>query len=60
MKYKVVIVENQTDIEMTVRGTVYFATEQLARDFVIKHNATHPSHAYMVHISPQYTVTDNS
>ena len=60
MKHKVVIVENQTVTEMTVKGTVYFATEQLARDYVTDHNATQPSHAYMVHISPQYTVTDNS
>ncbi len=60
MKHKVVIVETQSDTEMTVKGTVYFATEQLARDYVLHHNATQPSHAYMVHISPQYTVTDNS
>jgi len=60
MKYKVVIVEHQTDTEMTVGGTVYFATEQLARDYITDHNATRPSHAYLVHISPQYTVTDNS
>jgi hypothetical protein len=60
MKYKVVIVENQTDIEMTVGGTMYFTTEQLARDYVAHHNVTWPSHAYMVHISPQYTITDNS
>jgi hypothetical protein len=60
MKYKIVIVENQSDTEMTVGDTVYFATEQLARDYVAHHNATRPSHAYMVHNSPQYTVTDNS
>jgi glycosyltransferase involved in cell wall biosynthesis len=59
-KYKVVIVENQTDTEMTVGGTVYFATEQLARNYVTDHNATRLSHAYLVHSSPQYTVTDNS
>ena len=60
MKHKVVIVENQTDTEMTVSGTVYFATEQLARDYVTDHNETRSSHAYLVHSSPQYTITDNS
>ena len=60
MKSKVVIVADQSDREMTVNGTVYFATEQLARDYVAHHNASQSSHAYLVHISPQYTVTDNS
>jgi hypothetical protein len=59
MKYKVVIIENQSDTEMTVGGTVYFATEQLARDYISNHNATQSSHAYLVHVSPQYTATDN-
>jgi hypothetical protein len=60
MKYKIVIVEDQSDTEMTVSGTVYFATEQLARDYVINHNATQLSCAYLVHVSPKYTTTDNS
>jgi len=60
MKYKIVIVEDQSDTEMTVGGTVYFATEQLALDYVTNHNATQLSCAYLVHNSPQYTVTDNS
>ena len=60
MKYKIVIVEDQSDTEMTVGGTVYFATEQLARDYVTNHNATQLSCAYLVHVSPKYTTTDNS
>lgn len=60
MKYKVVIVENQNDVEMTVAGTQYFNTELLARAYVSQHNATQDSRAYLVFVSPNYTAVDNS
>jgi antirestriction protein len=59
MKYKVVIVNEQRETDMTVGGTVYFDSEALARDFIKSHNETNTSRAYMVHMSETYTMTTN-
>ena len=57
-KIKVVIVESQTDTDMVIAGTRYFDTEQLARNFVLEHNANSASCAYVVHVSPTYNIVD--
>jgi hypothetical protein len=57
LKTKVVIVENQTDTDMTIVGTRYFDSNNQARAFVTDHNAHNHSRAYVVHVSDQYTVT---
>jgi hypothetical protein len=60
MKYKVVIVEQQNSTDMLIGGTVYFATEAQARDFVAEHNGSNSSRAYVVTVSSRYSVTDKS
>jgi hypothetical protein len=56
LKTKVVIVENQTDTDMTIVGTRYFDSDSEARAFVADHNAHNHSRAYVVHVSQSYTV----
>lgn len=60
MSSKVVIVERQTDTDLTVGGTVFFASEGEARDWVKNHNATNTnSRAYCVQVSANYSIKDN-
>ena len=60
MKHKVVIVDSQSDTDMTIGGTVYFDTEQQARDYVVSHNVANRSRAYSVHVSNAYTMTEGT
>ena len=57
MKYKIVIVDEQSNTDMTIGGTVYFDSEGQARDFIKSHNETNVSRAYLVHVSEKYTIT---
>jgi hypothetical protein len=57
MKYKIVIVDEQSNTDMTIGGTVYFDSESQARDFIKSHNETNASRAYLVHVSEKYTIT---
>lgn len=59
MKYKIVIIKNQSTTEMFVSGTVYFSNVQQAQEYIAQHNSTSASRAYLVHSLPEYTVTDN-
>ena len=60
MSQKVVIVERLTDTDITIGGTVFFASQGEALDWVKNHNATNAnSRAYCVQVSENYSIKDN-
>lgn len=60
MQHKVVIVRELTDTTITIGGTVYFATDKEAQDFVKHHNQWPDAKAYIVQVASDYSVVDHS